>query len=82
MEKREIHCQANIFPSNQFRVKFFSKKIDLTKFLRQKPNFHNVIHLYFDRKTVGRVFDQITKPTWRSRIGERNSRIHFAPGCH
>ena len=27
VEKRESHCHANIFPSNQFVVKFFSKTL-------------------------------------------------------
>ena len=27
VEKREIHCHANFFPSNQFIVKFFSKTL-------------------------------------------------------
>ena len=27
VEKREIHCQANFFPSNQVIVNFFSKTL-------------------------------------------------------
>ena len=35
VEKREIHCYADFFSSNQFRVKFFSYKVNLTEFFRQ-----------------------------------------------
>ena len=35
VEKREIHCHANYFSSNQLRVKFFSEKVDFTDFLRR-----------------------------------------------
>ena len=35
MEKREIHCHGNFFPSNRFIVKFFSKALNLTEFLRK-----------------------------------------------
>ena len=27
VEKREIHCHANLFPSNQLILKFFSKAL-------------------------------------------------------
>ena len=35
LEKLEIHCHASFFPSNQFRVKFFSENVTFTEFLRQ-----------------------------------------------
>ena len=47
VEKREIHCHANIFPSNQFRVKLFSKKLIWRNFSNKIvavkfQNFHSV----------------------------------------
>ena len=49
MEKRKIHCHANIFSSNQLRVKFFSKKLIWRNFCDKIVavkfhNFHSVLH--------------------------------------
>ena len=49
MEKREIHCHANFFPSNQFRVNFFSKTLVRQKFCEKSVavkscDFHSVFH--------------------------------------
>ena len=33
VEKREIHCHTEFFLSNQLTVKFFSKTVNITKFL-------------------------------------------------
>ena len=45
MEKREIHCHANIFSSNQFTASslayLLSKEVDFTKFLQQNGGTHS-----------------------------------------
>ena len=48
MEKREIHCHANFFASNQFRVKLFSIKLLSRKFCEKMVavkfcNFHTTV---------------------------------------
>ena len=47
VEKREIHCHANFFPSNQFIAKFFSKTLIWRNFCEKTMavkfrNFHTV----------------------------------------
>ena len=47
VEKREIHCNANIFSTKQFRVKFFSEKLLSRNFCEKMVavkfrNFHTV----------------------------------------
>ena len=49
VEKREIHCHAKFFSSNQLRVKFFSKKLISRNFCEKMVavkfrNFHTVLH--------------------------------------
>ena len=50
VEKREIHCHANLFPSNQFIVKLFSKTLIWRNFCEKTVavkflNFHSVLRL-------------------------------------
>ena len=43
VEKRKIHCHTNFFPSNQFIVKLFSKRLIWRNFCENivAENFHN-----------------------------------------
>ena len=61
VEKREIHCHANFFPSMQFIVKFFSKTLIWRNFGEKRVtvksrNFHSVYVVKTHRGFFGKNF--------------------------
>ena len=67
VEKREIHCHANFFPSNQFIVKFFSKTLIWRNFCEKIVavkfcNFHSVsvVHTYIGMYVITEIYTHTT----------------------
>ena len=60
VEKRDIHCHAKFFSSNQLRVKFFSKKLISRNFCEKMVavkfrNFHTVHTMHIVQQKEGSV---------------------------